>query len=195
MGNYGVISHIPLPPQKKPHRKTNKNNLKATSNKKLKRKIFEFLLCKQLQKEANEFKMAAQKLEGHLRHTSDLLEQKQHELQLTQARREELEREMGKVMGRIEVLESQESHKVGAMGVCAGLFFFKIILLNHFFSFFAVFFFFFFFLSWLVSWYCCLTTCFLQCLFQESSKVESVGMMDSCVLFQLLHCKSNSRNV
>ena len=68
--------------------------------------------------------MAAQKLEGHLRHTSDLLEQKQHELQLTQARREELEREMGKVMGRIEVLESQESHKVGAMGGCAGLFFF-----------------------------------------------------------------------
>ena len=136
MGNYGVISHIPLPPppKKKTHQKTNKNNLKATLNKKLKRKIFEFLLYKQLQKEANEFKMVAQKLEGHLRHTSDLLEQKQHELQLTQARREELEREMGKVMGRIEVLESQESHKVGAMGVCAGLFF-----LNHFFKYFFFF--------------------------------------------------------
>ena len=26
-------------------------------------------------------------------------------------------------------------------------------------------------------------------------QVESVGMMESCVLFQLLHCKSNSRNV
>ena len=130
----------PPPPQKKTHQKT--NNLKATSNN-LNPKIFVFLRCKQLQKEANEFKMAAQKLEGHLRHTSDLLEQKQHELQLTQARREELEREMGKVMGRIEVLESQESHKVGAMGVLA------------FFSFFLFFFLCSFFLSFSLSLYTC----------------------------------------
>lgn len=56
--------------------------------------------------------MAMQRLEGQLRHTEDLLQQKQHELLLTQAQREEVEREMGKVLGQLEVLESREKHKV-----------------------------------------------------------------------------------
>ncbi|KAK7094021.1 coiled-coil domain-containing protein 150-like isoform X2 [Littorina saxatilis] len=65
----------------------------------------------QVQREAGDYKMAARKLEGKLQHTSDLLEQKQHELQLTLARREEVESEMGKMLGRIEVLESREKNK------------------------------------------------------------------------------------
>lgn len=72
------------------------------------------LCSKQVQREAGDYKMAARKLEGKLQHTSDLLEQKQHELQLTLARREEVEREMGKMLGRIEVLESREKNKVGS---------------------------------------------------------------------------------
>ncbi|KAL8622666.1 hypothetical protein ACOMHN_009300 [Nucella lapillus] len=64
-----------------------------------------------LQREAGDFKVAVQKLEGQLRHSNDHLEQKQHELQLTQARREDLEREVGKIMGRVEVLESREKNK------------------------------------------------------------------------------------
>ncbi|XP_025079864.1 coiled-coil domain-containing protein 150-like [Pomacea canaliculata] len=63
------------------------------------------------QKEAGEQSMAMQRLEGQLRHTEDLLQQKQHELLLTQAQREEVEREMGKVLGQLEVLESREKHK------------------------------------------------------------------------------------
>ena len=77
--------------------------------------FFKFLSLSQLQRESSDNKVAAQKLEGQLRHTSDLLDQKQHELQLTQAKREELEREMGKVLGRIEVLESREKNKVSCV--------------------------------------------------------------------------------
>ncbi|XP_076451645.1 uncharacterized protein LOC143287500 isoform X2 [Babylonia areolata] len=77
------------------------------------RKVNEMVQGKlvQLQKEAGDFKVVVQKLEGKLRHTTDLLEQKQHELQLTQARREELEREVGQILGRVEVLESREKNK------------------------------------------------------------------------------------
>ncbi|PVD36717.1 hypothetical protein C0Q70_03703 [Pomacea canaliculata] len=75
------------------------------------KKMNEILQDKFLKKEAGEQSMAMQRLEGQLRHTEDLLQQKQHELLLTQAQREEVEREMGKVLGQLEVLESREKHK------------------------------------------------------------------------------------
>lgn len=67
--------------------------------------------CK-MQKEIDESKMAAQRLEGRLHHAEDLLEQKQHTLVLTQGQREELERELGKLLTQVEVLEGREKHKV-----------------------------------------------------------------------------------
>jgi hypothetical protein len=66
----------------------------------------------QLQREVSELRVCNQKLEGQVQHMANLLEQKTHELLLTQQKREEVEREMGKLLGRLEVLESREKTRV-----------------------------------------------------------------------------------
>lgn len=75
----------------------------------------------QSQREISEYKISLQRLEGQSKMALEELEQKDHQLKVVQNRRDEVEREMGKLLGQIEDLEGRQLHKVN-MKMCIALY-------------------------------------------------------------------------